>query len=99
MKIIRTLPARHDIEAIWLYVAKRNPRAADQILIDIDERIAILETFPNAGVPCHDLARGLRRLVAGNYLIFYRKEGEIIYIVRVLHGNRNISSRIFESGS
>jgi plasmid stabilization system protein ParE len=33
--------------------------------------------------------KGLRRCVHGNYQIFYRVDGELIFVIRVLHGARD----------
>ncbi|HEY6701211.1 MAG TPA: hypothetical protein VI137_10450 [Pseudolabrys sp.] len=38
------------------------------------------------------LARGLRSVVAENYVIFYRAERERILIVRVVDGRRDIEA-------
>jgi plasmid stabilization system protein ParE len=34
-------------------------------------------------------AKGIRRRVYGNYLIFYRVTGEQVFVIRVLHAARD----------
>lgn len=38
---------------------------------------------------------GLRHVVVGEFLTFYRLEGEDVVILRVLHGRRDISADDF----
>ena len=49
-----------------------------------------LRDQPRSGVARDDLFAGVRHLVAGSYLIFYRVEADRIAILRVLHGSRRI---------
>lgn len=38
---------------------------------------------------------GIRRRVHGNYLIFYRVEGDIVEIVHILHGAMDYEAVLF----
>jgi len=49
-----------------------------------------LADMPGMGRQREELAPGLRSFPVGNYLIFYQIEEDIIRIVRVVHGSRNI---------
>lgn len=70
------------------YIAQDNPRAAAQIVIRIEDSVALLIDHPDLGrvgrVP------GTRELVVPDtpYLVPYRVRGKRIDILRVFHGRR-----------
>lgn len=47
------------------------------------------------GVARPELGEGIRLLVVGNYLVFYRQRAEVVMIERILHGHRDITSDLF----
>jgi toxin ParE1/3/4 len=88
---IKLLPqARRDINEIWFQIVKVNPPAAEKLLTKFDERVLSLRQFPDRGAPRDELIEGLRMLVEGKYLIFYRVSGKTVEVVRVLHGAQNL---------
>ncbi len=80
--------ARTDLTDIWLYIGADSPDAADSVINHIYERLEQLVRHPHSGMPREDLAPGLRHLVIGRYLAFYRVTEDAIEVVRVLHGMR-----------
>lgn len=86
MKLVWSQFARHDRRAIYAYIATDDPHAA----AGVDERIEIaaeqLISFPESGRPGR--VDGTRELVVGRipYIIPYRIVGDVIRILRVLHG-------------
>ena len=85
----RLLPAAEaDIEAIALYIAEDNPRAAQRWVDGIEEHCARLGDMPGMGVARADVRPDLRMLPVSNYLILYRQVGNDAEIVRVLHSAR-----------
>ena len=52
---------------------------------------------PGIGTACDHVARGVRKLPVGNYVIYYMPERERIVIARVIHG-RDVRRRHFEKG-
>lgn len=90
LRIARSSAAEDDLVNIWLYVGEYDSRAADVLLDDLDRRSNILTDFPHAGVARDDIAPGIRQLVEGNYLIFYRVTDHI-EIVRVIHARQRIT--------
>ena len=94
-RILRlTQRAEDDLIAIWTYIATHNPRAADQLLDDIDTKARLLSEFPEIGQARPDIAEGLRYLPIGSYLILYRQITQGIEVVRVVHGARRIEDLI-----
>ena len=60
----------------------------------IDQIAAVMEKlaeFPAMGRSRYDIRPAMRSFVSPPYLIFYRRKGEGIHIVRVLHERRDIN--------
>jgi toxin ParE1/3/4 len=51
----------------------------------ITERFWLLGEYPDAGLPCEDIARSVRCFPAGKYLIYYRKSRKGTDILHVFH--------------
>ena len=90
LPIRRTAAADDDLIAIWLHIAAQSPNAADRTLDAMERRCLQLGLHPLSGVARTDIRPGIRHLIAGNYLILYRVEGDAVLIVRVLHGRRDV---------
>ncbi len=88
--------AERDIEGIWDYIATDNPTAADRLLDIFHEKMELAIDFPGMGKPRARLAPGLRRLVAGNYLLFYRPTPDGLELARVIHSARKIRQVMFK---
>lgn len=88
--------AETDLEGIGDYIALDNPGRALSFVVEIRGRCAQLAKFPNAFalVPRYE-RHGIRRMVHGNYLIFYRVGSESIEILRILSGAVDYESILF----
>jgi toxin ParE1/3/4 len=53
--------------------------------------------FPFAGAPRDELAPELRVIFHRSYAIYYKPVADMLVIIRVLHGGRDITA-IFERG-
>jgi len=76
----------------------QNPSVSKRILSEITQRIRTLEDFPKSGRKLSaiiDIETDYRFLGCGNYLAFYRIDGDNIYIGRVIHGRRNYIAMLF----
>jgi len=82
--------ARLDLEEIWLFIARDDPRAADRYLRYIVSKFTVLASMPYMGRQRDQLTPGLRSFPVRNYLIFYRPRDNGIEVVRVLHGARDL---------
>lgn len=87
-----SLPAKHDLDEIWDYVARDNPTAADGLIDDIYKHCHIYATQPEAGTPADRFQAGLRYFACGNYVVFYRPEVSGILLIRIVHGARNLDA-------
>ena len=89
-RVLRTVLAEQDLVEIWVRIAQDNLPAADQLLDALSAKLRLLADNPRIGRARPDLARGLRYLPVGGYLLLYRIVGKDIEIVRVVHGAREI---------
>ncbi|GGF52722.1 plasmid stabilization protein [Azorhizobium oxalatiphilum] len=87
MKLGFTHEAKADLAAITAYIARDNPRRAAWFAREIRQRISQIRATPKAYplAPPHE-AEGIRRCVQGQYLIFYRIDGDRLLVLHVFHG-------------
>lgn len=94
--------AEADLDGIWFYVAQesRSVETATQLVDGITDRFWTLAQHPYAGRSRdHDLRSGLRSLLADSYVIVYRVDpNDIVVILHVFHGHRDITTLFAESG-
>ena len=90
-RIVVTRQAERNLEEIGDYIALDNPRKAHETLLRLRSRIERLAVFPERNRIREDLGRDHRILVVGNYLVVYRIEGDLVYILRVSQGSRDLT--------
>jgi toxin ParE1/3/4 len=83
--------AETDLTENWFQIAEHNFYAADAFIDAIRMRADKLSQLPDRGTPRDDLLPKLRMLVEGKYLIFYHVNGDIVEILRVLHGAMDLT--------
>ena len=79
-----------DLIELWDYIAEDSVTRADAFIDDVDAKLHLLAEQPMLGRSREELARGLRSLSFGRYVIFYEAIPDGIAIVRVLHGARDL---------
>jgi len=85
-----TKKAERELDQIFVYCAQRaGVDVADRLIDSIEERFALLGDYPFVGRKCDELAPGVLRFPAGEYLIYYCKKRGMIQILHVLHGARD----------
>jgi toxin ParE1/3/4 len=95
VRVIRAAQAELDLEAILDFLDRRSPRAAERLALAIDQRCQVYAQFPEMGRSREELAPGLRSFTVESYLIFYRPAEEGIEVIRIVHGQRDITA-LFE---
>ncbi len=101
MHKIRISPeAATDLVEIKNYISQElfSPQAATDLITKITKRIRGLLEYPGIGTSLSaviDVQTDYRFLVCDNYLIFYRYEDEVIYVIRILYGGRDYMKVLF----
>jgi addiction module RelE/StbE family toxin len=92
MRVLLTEDADADLLQIHAYIAERNPAVAVSLANEFRQKFVSLSRFPFIGRERSSLSKGIRSVVAGNYVIFYRVESEQVTIMRILDGSRDIDT-------
>jgi toxin ParE1/3/4 len=60
-----------------------------------------LASFPDSGAPRPEFGRYVRMGVVSPFLVFYRHvpRSDLVGVIRLLHGSRNITRRLLGGGS
>jgi toxin ParE1/3/4 len=91
-----TRPALRDLLEIDTYLRKTACNAiADSFNDEIIAKAESLRSKPNRQRERTELMAGLRALHVDGYLIFYRVEPNFVAVLRVLHGSRHITAKLF----
>jgi len=99
-KIRLTQEATEDLRRIKEYISHelKNSAAAVRVVGRITKSFRILQDFPAAGVSLEaktGYSTDYRMLVSENYLVFYRVNGDIVSIIRVLNGRQDYLRILF----
>jgi toxin ParE1/3/4 len=99
--LLWTPQAREDLLEIYVTIGFDNPDAAERLFTAIEEKATLLLAYPRLGVLRPEIAPSARMLVEGVYLLLYETHPDsddgpidVIEIVRVVHGHRDMS-RVF----
>jgi toxin ParE1/3/4 len=88
-RLVWTDPALADLDAIADYIALDRPDAASRLVKDVFARVSLLEDFPEMCPHPHDLPdTRYRHLSIPPVRLFYRFDGEVVYIVHVMRSER-----------
>lgn len=83
--------AERDFLEIWTYLAtEASAEVASVQLRAIDRTVNRLTQWPLSGRARDELIAGVRSIVVGQYVVFYRASDDLVEIIRVLHGSRDI---------
>lgn len=97
VEITRTAEA--DLREIYRFIASDNEKAAAALIQETDRQIGSLEQFP---LRCpvisesRELRKEYRHILYGDYRTIFKQEGFRVIILRVIHGARLLSLKIFE---
>ena len=84
--------ARMDLIEIGDFIALDNPERAASFVTEIEELMTEVADRPGSFPARDELHKGLRSARHGRYLIFFVDAGDEVWIVRVLHGARDLPS-------
>jgi toxin ParE1/3/4 len=89
-EVRRTPQAETDLEAILEDLQWKNSAAAERYATAFYNKGRALAQFPEIGRNRPEIAPNLRSTLVYPYVIFYRVEGDVVQIVRILHGKRDL---------
>lgn len=84
--------AREDILAIEAFLAERNQDTADRFIDDVVARCDRLARHPWLGRSRSELGESIRSLVFERWIVFYRVDSDLILVLRVVDGARDLTS-------
>lgn len=82
--------AAMDVRKIAKHIAKDKPLAASRWVDTIEGEFLLILKFPLAFPLTHLSSSGFRKRNVGEYIIFFRAQGDLVRIERVLHGMRDL---------
>jgi toxin ParE1/3/4 len=88
MKLRWTQAARRDRELIYAYIETDNPQAALELDEHFDDRADQLTQLPNIGRAGRVIGTRELSIAGGSYVLVYRLEGDLVWIIRVIHTSR-----------
>lgn len=88
--------AEEDLEEIADYIANDNPARALSFVQELRTRSELIVANPYAFPAREELAEGLRVMVYGAYLVFFRVREKEIRVERILHGSRDLPAAFDE---
>lgn len=87
-----TTPANTDLEDILRRIADlSNFDQSDRFLTRFSEKLKNIVSFPNLGKPRPEWGTNYRSIVLDDYLIVYRVTEELVEILRVVNGYRDLN--------
>ncbi len=85
--------AEHDLDAIWEFIAADSIDAADRWMERLFDSFAEIAQSPGVGHKRSDLTPlHIRFSAVGAYLIIYRVKSDVVQIIAVTQGARDIPS-------
>jgi len=89
-------PALQDLDELEGYLRTvAGDAVADLIVREILDAVESLHNRPARQRPRDELVAGLRAIPVRNYMVFFRIDADTVRIVRILHGSRNITAKMF----
>ena len=90
LRLIRSAQSEEDLIAVWRYIAADSPIAATRWLERIERRIQSLRSNPFLGEQQPQFGGTTRRIIVGNYLVFYDVLPDAVHVLRVFHAARKL---------
>jgi toxin ParE1/3/4 len=90
MRLFVTPLAEQDLEEIGDYIAQDNPTRAVSFIMELHAQCSKICINPEGYLRRPELSDDLRSCAHGNYVIFFESTSDLVTIIRVLHGARDI---------
>jgi toxin ParE1/3/4 len=92
-QVIWATPALNDLDAIADYIALDNPAAASELVQRVFRHVDQLITHPDSGSKPRELRGGRYRQIVEPPAAYCIGEGETIYVLYVMRGERKLRVR------
>ena len=90
-RLIWTDPALLDLDEIAEYIALDKPAAAAKLVLRVFDRLDRLGLHPQSGRRLPELPKSpYREVIVGPCRVFYRAEKNLVYILHVMRGEREL---------
>ena len=90
-RYVVTTPANTDLEDILRRIADLSSfDKSDRFLTRFSEKLKNIVSFPNLGKPRPEWGANYRSIILDDYLIVYRVTEELVEILRVVSGYRDL---------
>jgi addiction module RelE/StbE family toxin len=88
-RVVWTLQAIEDVEAVRAYIARDSPHYAALLAERLVESVERLQEFPRSGRVVPEVGQeAYREVILGTYRIVYRLIGDVAEILTVVHAAR-----------
>ncbi|MFA7603536.1 MAG: type II toxin-antitoxin system RelE/ParE family toxin [Novosphingobium sp.] len=84
--------ARIDLRDIATYIARDNPGRSESFVEELIARIETVAARPSSFPARNEWGEGIRSALHGRYVIVFRVGDDLVEILRILHGARDINS-------
>ena len=89
-----TPAARADLAGIWDYTEERwGVDQAERYTRQIEQVFQALIDGTGISYGAEEIRAGYRRTIVGRHMIYYRKEDDLIVIVRILHQSMDVDGQ------
>ena len=83
--------AKSDLRTAVEYIKKQSPASAAGFLHQALETVRSLATLSERGHAVPELDDpDVRQLLVGRYRVLYEVQGETVWVMRIIHGNRDL---------
>ncbi len=91
--VIWAEPATTDLRIIHDFITSDSKYYAKKVVRDIVEKTSVLEKFPKIGRKVQEIDdENIREIFMYSYRILYEIKSGIVYVIGIIHGNRDFSS-------
>lgn len=94
MQVVLTWRAELDLEQIGDHIAARSPPTALRFVARVRDQCDRIGLMPHAWPARPEWGVGVRVTVVGRYLMVHRVHGDVVQVLRILHGARDLE-RLF----
>jgi len=88
VKVRYTANAKAELAAIFAYIARDNPDAADAVVRRVEEIVSRLAAFPQTSHPSDAPSVRVAPLIRFPYSVYFKIENDELLILHVYHGAR-----------